>query len=182
MWDTVGRVCSCRMRDVRALGGVEVSAMGRSGVSRMIRVARWGVLARAVTADVSVDLRCARSGDVRVECPMVALWAVGCGGAGEGAVELGARRTGCATGGGGPLAGTMRLGGPRAGSVCPSFCGGWLKLVCEGCGRGNVCDCCACASPMTNPLSPSTNANLFSRFSLSRSNPAPFLASCLQKS
>lgn len=191
MCDIGGEEWRVRRRDVKALGGVEVSARGMSGVSRMRRVLRVGVVVREEIAVSRVDLRCARSGEVRIECPVV--W-LGDGVVGGGADELGAVRAGCEVGGGGggPLAGGKRPGGPLTGSVCPGLCDDSIsfdslagcKPVCGCCGRGGGCDCdCGvCASPMTNPLNPSTNANLFSRFSLSRSNPPPFLASCLQNS
>lgn len=185
MWETEGRVWSCRMRAVRALGVVdEESARARSGVSRTRRVFRAEEEVREEMAVESVVLRCGRSREVRAKWPGVEPGAaVGGDAGGDGVVALGGAgwRAGC-VGAGGPRAGTMRPGGPRTGSVWPALCD--CKPVSGCCGRNDAC-CACCArgcSPMTSPLSPSTNANRFSFLSRSRSRPPPFRASCLQKS
>lgn len=66
MWDMESVLWSVRTSDTRSGGVVEESARGRSGVSRTRRVLRCGVEASDVMAVVRVDLRCARSRDVRV--------------------------------------------------------------------------------------------------------------------
>jgi hypothetical protein len=66
-WETVGALWRERSSEVKLEGETEVSASGRSGLSRMRRVLRGGsVVVREEMALVSVVLRCARSKDVRV--------------------------------------------------------------------------------------------------------------------
>jgi hypothetical protein len=125
-----------------------------------------------------VAWRCARSSDVRAWWP---------GGVRSGVAAAVGVRAGCAAPCGGPRAGVMRPGGPRAGSACEPLCAGKppIALFVGDCGV-------RCSAPFTidastllskhSSLNPSTNANLPSLLNLSRSNPAPFLASCLQNS
>jgi hypothetical protein len=71
MCETVGRLWTARMRDVRADGSVwGLRARRRSGLSRTTRVLRWiagvpvgGEVEREDMASVTVVLRCARSSD-----------------------------------------------------------------------------------------------------------------------
>jgi hypothetical protein len=88
--------------------------------------------------------------------------------------------------GGGPLAGTIRPGGPRAGRICGPLCAG---IAFETVVLGDVCTL-VCESLLgvlslvsfPPAISPSTKANRPSLASFSTSKAAPFLASCLQKS
>lgn len=94
-------------------------------------------------------------------------------------------------GAGGSLAGTIRPGGPRIGSIC-----GALTEAAAGPGgpegilapfkpavAGLVPAALFCSSGASPAVpSPSTKANRPSFLSLSRSSPAPFLASCFQNS
>jgi hypothetical protein len=87
---------------------------------------------------------------------------------------------------GGPLAGTMRPGGPRTGKICGPLC---ADVALEAAPRVDVC--ALVCEPLPDVLtsvacppapSPSTNAKRPSFLSFSRSRAAPFRASCLQKS
>jgi hypothetical protein len=76
---------------------------------------------------------------------------------------------------GGPRAGSMRPGGPRTGNDCGALCGDTSALAAEA---GVV----PSLFSRHSSLSPSTNASLPSFLRRSKSSPAPFRASCLQKS
>ena len=85
---------------------------------------------------------------------------------------------------GGPLAGTIRPGGPRAGNICGPLCGvafdtGTRDVVCASI-RNGLSTVLSVAFPPAP--SPSTKAKRPSLLSLSRSRAAPFRASCFQKS
>lgn len=86
--------------------------------------------------------------------------------------------------GGGPLAGTIRPGGPRAGNVCGPLCGAALDTGTRGVACASVRDSAPPVLSVAFPPapSPSTKAKRPSLLSLSRSRAAPFRASCFQKS
>jgi hypothetical protein len=104
----------------------------------------------------------------------------------SGVVE-GEAGAGVGAGAGGPLAGTILAGGPRTGSVCAPLTGGPEGIPVPFTPAAGVLLSppivgWLTASAAGAPPSPSTTANRPSFLSLSKSNPAPFLASCFQKS
>lgn len=176
MWDTVGRVWRVRRVDVKDEGGVEgLSARRRSGLSSMRRVFRGGVEGdvRDETAVEIVLVRCARESEVSVWCPGVSLLVLV--DSADVVVMVGSR---CATGAAaaGDLEGSIRPGGALTGRDCNDLAGGMLGACC------GFCAGLAATESRHNPPKPSTNAKRRSRLSFSRSNPALFLASCLQNS
>lgn len=175
-------MCRARMREVRAVG-VVVGERARkvSGLSRTRSVLRGFVDdARVETAVEIVALRSARSSDCSVWRPGVALLALGSVGV-DGAMSRCGADTPCA---GGPRAGTiLPAGNPLTGSDCGPRGEDILPPFTPGaCLLSTTPFCASLLLSRHNPLSPSTNANRPSLLSLSRSNPAPFLASCFQNS